>query len=411
MVINVDLKMNWNSQFATRTQYAKRSAVRELLKLTAQPDMISFAGGLPAPELFPVEKVKEAADLVLSEFGRQALQYGETEGIAPLRDWVAAQFNRAGQPFTVGRDNVLIVSGAQQGLDLIGRVLLNEGDKVIVENPTYLALLGAWRPLGVQFLGVPSDENGMVVDALEPLLQQGAKLIYSIPTFQNPQGTTLSLARRQQLAGLLRKYNVGLLEDNPYGELRYSGEALPHVFQLEAEADATGRLHSRVIYSGTFSKVLTPGLRIGWVLADEAVIDKLVMFKQGTDLHTSTLNQYITYTLARDGVIDQQLPRLRAAYKQRRDVMLTALAQHFPAGVTWTRPDGGLFLMVTLPAHVNTADVLQVAIQHKVAFVPGEDFHLNGGQNTFRLNFSNAQPERIEQGIAILGQVLRAIIV
>jgi len=344
---------------------------------------------------------------MLSEFGHQALQYSETEGIAPLRDWVAAQFNRVGQPFTIGRDNVLIVSGAQQGLDLIGRVLLNEGDKVIVENPTYLALLGAWRPLGVQFLGVPSDENGMVVDALEPLLQQGAKLIYSIPTFQNPQGTTLSLARRQQLTGLLRKYNVGLLEDNPYGELRYSGEALPHVFQLEAEADETGQLRSRVIYSGTFSKVLTPGLRIGWVLADEAVIDKLVMFKQGTDLHTSTLNQYITHALARDGVIDQQLPRLRAAYKQRRDVMLAALAQHFPAGVTWTRPDGGLFLMVTLPTHINAADVLQVAIQHKVAFVPGEDFHLNGGQNTFRLNFSNAQPERIEQGIAILGQVLR----
>lgn len=397
--------MNWNSQFATRTQYAKRSAVRELLKLTAQPDMISFAGGLPAPELFPVEKVKEAADLVLSEFGSQALQYGETEGIAPLRDWVAAKFSRAGR-LTVRRENVLIVSGAQQGLDLIGRVLLNEGDQVIVENPTYLALLGAWRPLGVRFVGVPSDQNGMMVEALEPVLQQGAKLIYSIPTFQNPQGTTLSLERRHRLVDLLRKYDVGLLEDNPYGELRYSGEALPHVFELDAQSDADGRLRSRVIYSGTFSKVLTPGLRIGWVVADEAVIDKLVMFKQGTDLHTSTLNQYITYTLARDGVIEQQLPRLQAAYRQRRDVMLAALARHFPAGVTWTQPDGGLFLMVTLPAHLNAADVLQAAIAHKVAFVPGEDFHLTGGQNTFRLNFSNAQPDRIERGIEVLGQVL-----
>lgn len=397
--------MNWNSQFATRTQYAKRSAVRELLKLTAQPDMISFAGGLPAPELFPVEKVKEAADLVLSEFGSQALQYGETEGIAPLRDWVAAKFSRAGR-LTVRRENVLIVSGAQQGLDLIGRVLLNEGDQVIVENPTYLALLGAWRPLGVHFVGVPSDQNGMVVEALEPLLQQGPKLIYSIPTFQNPQGTTLNLERRHRLVELLRKYDVGLLEDNPYGELRYSGEALPHVFELDAQSDADGRLRSHVIYSGTFSKVLTPGLRIGWVVADEAVIDKLVMFKQGTDLHTSTLNQYITYTLARDGVIEQQLPRLQAAYRQRRDVMLAALARHFPAGVTWTQPDGGLFLMVTLSAHLNAADVLQAAIAHKVAFVPGEDFHLTGGQNTFRLNFSNAQPDRIERGIEVLGQVL-----
>ncbi len=408
MVINVVTKMNWNSQFATRTQYAKRSAVRELLKLTAQPDMISFAGGLPAPELFPVEKVKEAADLVLSEFGPQALQYGETEGIAPLRDWVAAKFSRAGR-LTVRRENVLIVSGAQQGLDLIGRVLLNEGDPVIVENPTYLALLGAWRPLGVRFVGVPSDQNGMVVDALEPLLQQGAKMIYSIPTFQNPQGTTLSLERRLRLAELLRKYGIGLLEDNPYGELRYSGEALPHVFELDAQSDADGRLRSHVIYSGTFSKVLTPGLRIGWVVADEAVIDKLVMFKQGTDLHTSTLNQYVTYTLARDGVIEQQLPRLQAAYCQRRDIMLAALARHFPAGVTWTQPDGGLFLMVTLPAHLNAADVLQAAIAQKVAFVPGEDFHLTGGQNTFRLNFSNAQPERIERGIEILGQVLNQL--
>ena len=285
-------------------------------------------------------------------------------------------------------------------------MLLNEGDQVIVENPTYLALLGAWRPLGVHFVGVPSDQNGMVVEALEPLLQQGPKLIYSIPTFQNPQGTTLNLERRHRLVELLRKYDVGLLEDNPYGELRYSGEALPHVFELDAQSDADGRLRSHVIYSGTFSKVLTPGLRIGWVVADEAVIDKLVMFKQGTDLHTSTLNQYITYTLARDGVIEQQLPRLQAAYRQRRDVMLGALARHFPAGFTWTQPDGGLFLMVTLPAHLNAADVLQAAIAHKVAFVPGEDFHLTGGQNTFRLNFSNAQPDRIERGIEVLGQVL-----
>ncbi len=400
--------MNWNTQFADRTALSRRSAVRELLKLTAQPDMISFAGGLPAPELFPVDAIKAAANEVLTEIGGPALQYGETEGVGALRDWVATQFSRA--RFTVRRENVVIVSGAQQGLDLLGRVLLNDGDLVAVENPTYLALLGAWRPLGVRFLPVPSDAEGMDVDALEAVLAQRPKLIYTIPTFQNPQGTSMSLARRHKLAGLLGTGQVALLEDNPYGELRYSGEALPHLFELTAQAGADGHLQSPVIYSGTFSKVLAPGMRIGWLVADEAVIDKVVMLKQSADLHTSTLNQYITLALLRDGVIERQLPRLRAAYRERRDTMLAGLERHFPAGVTWSRPDGGLFLTVTLPAHMDAAEVLKRAIVEHVAFVPGEDFHLQGGANTFRLNFSNAQPERIAQGIERLGALLHRMV-
>ena len=420
--------MNWQHRFAGRTHQMKRTAVRELLKLTAQPGMISFAGGLPAPELFPIDQVKHAAEAVLSRIGQQALQYGETEGVAELRDWIAAQFSHS--QFRLTRANVGIVSGGQQALDLIGRVLLDEQDKVVVENPTYLALLSAWRPLGVQFLPVQSDANGMRVDELESLLQERPKLIYTLPNFQNPQGTTLDLERRVKLVELSRQHDVGLVEDNPYGELRYSGDPLPHLIDLDVQAGCSGTRESfadggtvrtetprflpcdgNVIYVGTFSKVLMPGLRVGWVIAAEPVIEKMVQAKQAADLHTSTLNQYIALELLRNGVLEQQIPLLRQAYRVRRDAMLVALQKHFPADVTWTRPDGGMFLMVTLPMELSAAEVLQASIPHNVAFVPGEDFHLNGaGQNTFRLNFSNARPDLIDEGIKRLGNVLKRLI-
>ena len=419
--------MNWQHLFAGRTRQMKRTAVRELLKLTAQPGMISFAGGLPAPELFPIDQVKQAAEAVLSRIGQQALQYGETEGVAELRDWIAAQFSHS--HFRLTRANVGIVSGGQQALDLIGRVLLDERDKVVVENPTYLALLSAWRPLGVQFLPVQSDANGMRVDELESLLQQRPKLIYSLPNFQNPQGTTLALERRVKLVELSRQHDVGLVEDDPYGELRYSGDPLPHLLELDIQAGCSGTRDTSadggtvrtetprflpcdgsVIHVGTFSKVLVPGLRVGWVIAGEPVIEKIVQAKQAADLHTSTLNQYIALELVRDGVLDQQIPILRQAYRVRRDAMLVALQKYFPAEVTWTRPDGGMFLMVTLPKGLSAAEILQQSIPHKVAFVPGEDFHLNGnGQNTFRLNFSNARPDLIDEGIKRLGIVLKRL--
>jgi 2-aminoadipate transaminase len=400
--------MSWNPRFAERTAQMKRSAVREILKLTAQPGMISFAGGLPAPELFPVDEIRNAADAILARTGPQALQYSETEGMAELRDWIAAQFSRPHRALT--RAHVMITSGGQQALDLIGRVLLDTGDRVVVENPTYLALLSAWRPLGIEFLAVPADENGMRVDELEPLLRRQPKLVYSVPTFQNPQGTTLSLERRLKLVQLLRAHGVGLVEDNPYGELRYSSEALPHLFELDPGGEAgTG---SNVIYVGTFSKVLAPGLRVGWVIAAEEVIDKLVQAKQAADLHTSTLNQYLVCELARTGVIERHLPRLRSVYQERRDVMLDALASYFPREAAWTRPDGGMFLMVTVPAALDATEVLKRAVAQQVAFVPGEDFHLDGmGRNTFRLNFSNAQPARIEEGIRRLGGVLKEMLV
>jgi 2-aminoadipate transaminase len=383
----------------------KRSAVREILKVTANPEIISFAGGLPAAELFPVARVKEALGAVLDRVGGKSLQYSESEGLAGLRDWIASQFTTA--ELRVERDNVLITSGGQQALDLVGRVLLEPGDRVIVENPTYLALLSAWRPQGVEFLAAPSDDDGMQVEAIEPLLKQRPKLIYLSPNFQNPQGTTLGEARRHRLAALLREYDVGLVEDNPYGELRYTGQPLPHLLQLDAAAQPASGPGNHVIYVGTFSKVLMPGLRLGWAIAAREVIDKLVQAKQAADLHTSTLNQHLALELLSQGFLEKFLPLLRQTYRQRRDRMLTALEKHFPKPVSWTHPDGGMFLLARLAKGQDAGALLPAALARKVAFVPGEEFHLNGdGRNTLRLNFSNTQPEQIEIGIRCLAEAL-----
>jgi len=400
--------MNWQPCFAQRTAQMRRSTVRELLKVTAQPDMISFGGGIPAPELFPVVEITEATAAVLRRSSEPALQYGETEGIAGLRDWVAARFSRPHCP--VRRENVMIVTGSQQALDLIGKVFVDAGDRVLVENPTYLAMLSAWRPLQPAFVPLPSDADGADVCALPALLTPAAKLLYLVPNFQNPLGTTLNLPRRRRLLESLRASNTILVEDDPYGELRYAGEPLPSLLELDAVDDADGEFKTRVIHLGTFSKVLAPGLRVGWVIAPTAVIDKLVQAKQAADLHTSTFCQYVVLELLRNGVLERQLPRLRAEYGRRRDAMLSALTAHFPAEAKWTRPDGGLFLLVTLPSHVDAGELLKKALAQNVAFVPGDDFHLNGvGINTMRLNFSNASPEKIAAGVERLGRVLAAM--
>jgi 2-aminoadipate transaminase len=399
--------MNWNDCFAERTRAMKRTAVRELLKLTNRPEIISFAGGLPAAELFPVERVHEAMDRILTSSGRQALQYGATEGIPELRDWIAQRFAKLGN--RVSPSNVLIVSGAQQALDLIGRIMLDPGDCVAVENPTYLALLSAWRPLGVQFLPVKSDRDGLDIGQLSVLLSMSPKLLYSVPNFQNPQGTTLTFERRVELVRLLRQAEVGIIEDDPYGDLRYSGEALPHLLTLDWSESTDGGLAS-VIYVGTFSKVLMPGLRVGWVVAPEPVIEKLVCAKQAADLHTSALNQSIVWELVRDGFMDAHISVLRPAYRLRRDAMLGALEKHLPNDLNacWTRPDGGLFVFLTLPEGCDGSALLRRALEQKIAFVPGEEFHLDdAGRNTVRLNFSNVGPKRIEEGIARLGALLR----
>jgi 2-aminoadipate transaminase len=383
----------------------KRSAIRELLKLIAQPGMISFAGGLPAPETFPVEPLRAAADKVLTTLGSQSLQYSESEGIAPLRDYIAASHSRPG--YTVRRENVAVVNGSQQALDLLGRVLLDENDTVLVENPTYLALLSAWRPLGVRFSAIPCEADGLRVEDLPALLQANPKLAYSIPNYQNPQGSLMSLPRRRRLAALLREYGQPLVEDNPYGDLRYEGEPLPDVFELNARNGDAGVLETEVIRTGTFSKVLAPGLRLGYVVAHPSVIDKIVLAKQSTDLHTASFNQYLVLELLQSGLLKSQIPKIRDFYRLRRDAMLAAMARYFPDVVQWTHPQGGMFLLATLPHGANTSDILSTALAQKVAFVPGADFHLDGrGENTMRLNFSYNTPEIIEEGIRRLGQVL-----
>jgi 2-aminoadipate transaminase len=397
--------MNWREQFAKRTRQMRRTAVRELLKVTARPDIISFAGGLPAAELFPVAEVKAAAGAVLDRLGGPCLQYSETEGLPALRDWVAGKFSH--DHFQVRRENVLITAGAQQALDLVGRVLLNEGDRVVVENPTYLAALSAWRPLGVEFVPAPTDAGGLRMDSLGDCLARPPKMIYSMPNFQNPQGTTLAPERRTELARLLRAREVALVEDGAYTELRYDGQPSPHLLELDAEGGPPAGVGNHVILLGTFSKVLAPGLRVGWVIAAPEVIEKLVQAKQAADLHTGTLSQHIALELAGRGFLDQFLPLLRRNYRERRDAMLAALEEYFPPDTTWTRPDGGLFLLVTLPAGTDASALLPLALAEKVAFVPGEEFHLKGaGRNTMRLNFSNAHPAQIATGIERLGRIV-----
>ncbi|MCC6892755.1 MAG: PLP-dependent aminotransferase family protein [Anaerolineae bacterium] len=402
--------MNWDTVFAERTSEMKRSSVREILKLTAKPEVISFAGGLPAPELFPVERIKQATDTVLSERGREVLQYSTSEGMPELRQLIAKRLSKG--KMKISADNILITSGSQQGIDMIARVLLNERDRVIVENPTYVGMLTSWKPYHLNFLPVPTDNDGMQVDGIQPILKDQPKLIYSIPTFQNPQGTSLTLERRKQLAKTLVDHNLLFVEDDPYGELRYSGETLPTVLQTEAEYRGATDVDGNVIYCGTFSKVLTPGLRIAWVAAAFPVIDKLVQAKQATDLHTSTLNQFISYEVARDeAFLNNHIEALRDLYRERRDLMLATMDEHFPDEVSWTRPEGGLFLMVTMPQHLDASDILVKALEQNVAFVPcGEFFIGSMGHNTFRLNFSNARPERIVEGIKRLGAVLKAAI-
>ncbi len=391
----------WAHRYALRTHSMGSSAIRELLKLTQQPDLISFAGGLPAPEMFPIEQVKAAADTVLTEVGAQALQYSTTEGYTPLRELLVRQMARYG--IKVGIDNIVITSGSQQALDLIGKLLINPGDRILTENPSYLGALQAFTAYQAQYVTVPIDDDGLQVAHLEAALRSGPKFMYILPNFQNPAGVTLSLTRRYDLITLAEEYGIPIIEDDPYGQLRYEGEHIKPLVVLDSEylgCEGDGGYTGNVIYTSTFSKTLAPGLRLGWIVAPKDVVFKLVQMKQGTDLHTSTFDQMVAYEVARDGFLDRHIRTIRATYGHRRDVMLNAMEQYFPSEVRWTRPHGGLFLWVTTPESINTADLLKDAIAQKVAFVPGYSFHPNGGgHNTMRLNFSNANDEMIIEGI------------
>jgi 2-aminoadipate transaminase len=395
----------WEYRYANRTQRMGSSVIRELLKLTEQPDIISFAGGLPAPEVFPVEEFKQACIYVLDNFGPQSLQYSPTEGYRPLREMIARHTGRYSVKVTA--ENIVITSGSQQALDFIGRVFINQGDHVIVESPTYLGALQAWNAYGAQYISVPSDENGMIVDRLEEALRIGPKFIYVLPNFQS--GTTLSLERRKKLVELADRYGVPIVEDDPYGQLRFEGDHLPSLVWLDSQYRGdNGTYTGNVIYLSTFSKLLAPGIRLAWVIAPEQVIRKLIHSKQAADLSTAAFNQMVAFEVAKHGFLDEHVKVIRSTYKERRDIMLEMMAETFPSEVHWTKPLGGMFLWGILPEWMDAADLLNEAIERKVAFVPGGSFHPNGGgKNTMRINFSYSRPEFIREGIARLGTLLK----
>jgi 2-aminoadipate transaminase len=398
---------HWDFRYAQRTQRMKSSAIRELLKLTEKPDIISFGGGMPAPDVFPVEAFAEACQRVLTDQGAKALQYGATEGYLPFREMIARHTARYG--IGVNPENILITSGSQQALDLIGKIFINRGDRILVEAPTYLGALQAWNAYGAEYVTVPMDKEGMMTDALEQALRVGVKFIYVLPNFQNPTGATLSLERRQKLVELAEAYGVPIIEDDPYGQLRFEGEHLPSVVELDNtyRCNSSSTYCGNVIYLSTFSKILAPGLRLAWVVAPPEVIRKLTQAKQGADLHTPTFNQFVAYEVSKGGFLDQHINLIRKVYHERRDIMLGSLDRSFPAGCDWTHPQGGLFLWATMPEFLNSTEVLKAAIDEKVAFVPGYSFFPGGGgENSMRLNFSYASPDNIQLGISRLGHVI-----
>ncbi|MCA1322835.1 PLP-dependent aminotransferase family protein [Herbaspirillum sp. alder98] len=383
-------------QFSHRAEQMQSSAIREILKVTMRPDITSFAGGLPSPQTFPVEHMKAAFDRVLTQQGKVALQYGPTDGYLPLREWIANSLSTDGA--RILPEQVLMVSGSQQGLDLLGKVLIDEGSRVLVETPSYLGALQAFSLYGAKFESVPSDENGLLPDAIEPIAA-GARMLYSLPNFQNPTGRTIPTERRIQLVETCARLGLPLIEDDPYGALSYRNAPLPKMLTMNP---------SGVIYMGSFSKVLTPGIRLGYVVAPRPLILKMEQAKQATDLHTAQLTQMVVYEAIKDGFLDQHVPTIRKLYGDQCEAMLGALQEFFPAGCSWSKPEGGMFVWVTLPSHIDSSTLLNEAVeQEKVAFVPGAPFFANVAEkNTMRLSFVTVSPEQIRAGVQRLGKLI-----
>ncbi|AKU20343.1 PLP-dependent aminotransferase family protein [Massilia sp. MB5] len=384
-------------RFSERASQMQSSFIREILKVTQQPEIISFAGGLPSPATFPVDMMKQAFDKVLSNNGKVALQYGPTDGYMPLRQWIADSLSTNGA--RIVPEQVLMVSGSQQALDLLGKVLIDEGSRVLVETPSYLGALQAFSVYRPEFVSVDTDEHGLIPSSLDKVAQ-GARLLYALPNFQNPTGRTLSAERRLELVESCARLGLPLIEDDPYGALSYKGEPMPKMVAMNPEG---------VIYMGSFSKVLTPGIRLGYVVAPLPLVRRLELAKQAADLHTAQLTQMVVHEVIKDGFLDQHIPTIRELYGNQCQAMLKAMDEHFPAGVTWTKPEGGMFIWVTLPKHINAMELLDEAIKQKVAFVPGAPFYANEPEtNTLRLSFVTVAPDRIRTGIEILGKLLAA---
>lgn len=401
------MPMSWEMLYAERTSCMKGSGIREFFKLTERPDVISFAGGFPSPDCFPQERIAHVlSELVLQE-GTSVLQYGPTEGNHRLRLYLAQKMTREGA--ITSEENILITNGSQQGLDLISKILLNPHDLVIAEEPGYVGGLGAINNYQGNIIPVSIDEQGLCTHVLEQKLKQFShegkkvKLVYVVPNFQNPTGVTMSLERRKHLLQLADRFDFIIIEDNPYGELRYRGEFIPSIKSLDTEG--------RVIYLGSFSKTFIPGIRVGWIAADRHLVEKLIAAKQATDLCSNTMGQRLVLHFCETGYIDNHVQELVSYYNPKRDLMLSSMEQHFPAGISWTVPDGGFFIWVTFPTNMSSREVLLKCLeQQKVAFVDGGGFFTNGtGKNTARFSFSEASTEEIEEGVYRLGQVLQQV--
>jgi len=398
----------WTERFSSGAKNMTSSAIRDLLKVTEQPEVISFAGGLPSPDCFPTEEITAAAERVLVEKPLAALQYGPTEGYAPLREFITTLMR--GRGLSIPSDQILTLNGSQQGLDTIAKLLIDPGSPVLVEQPTYMGALQAFRPYQPRFISLPLDDDGLDVSALENLLKSGERprFLYLVSCFQNPTGITPSIERKRALVKLAAQYRLPIVEDDPYGELYYEGARPPILAAIDAEMHGELR---HVVYLSTFSKLLAPGLRVGWVASPKELLGKFVHAKQGLDLHTGSLSQAVAYEVCRDGLLDRHIPTIRATYHARRDAMLQALDTLMPKDVTWTRPNGGLFLWLTLPEQIDADALLERSLEQKVAFVPGESFHANGGgTNTMRLNFSHSTAERIAEGVGRLARSVRELL-
>lgn len=390
-----------NIQFSDRTGVIKASEIRELLKLTERPEVISFAGGLPAPELFPKEEIARISKKVFQEEGNIALQYSSTDGYTPLREKIASDIMSQAN-VNVNEDNIIITNGSQQGLEFSAKLFVNEGDVILCESPSYLGAINAFMVYRPNFVEIPTDDDGMIIEELEKTLKttKRVKMIYTIPDFQNPSGKTMPVSRRKRIAELAKEYNVPVIEDSPYGDLIFEGKRLPSIMSFDKDG--------YVIYLGTFSKIFCPGFRLGWVCAAPEIIRKYVLIKQGADLQSSTVSQLITYRFLEENDIQKHIEKIVAVYRKRRDVMLKSIETYFPKEVKYTRPKGGLFAWVELKENLNARDIFKEAIKQNVAFVPGGSFFPNGGhENYFRLNYSTMTEDKIEEGIKRLGNVLK----
>lgn len=389
--------------FANRMDNIQGTAVRDLLKYAEDPSIISFAGGFPDPAIFPIEELRQAFDQVMVEEGKTALQYSSSEGYLPLREKIAARMKKVDIECT--SKNVFMVHGGQQGLDFTGKLFINEGDTIICEDPTFLGAIIAFGPYQPKYAGVKMDADGMIMEELEKALEAhpDAKFIYTIPDFQNPTGVSMSLERRKRLIELANQYDMVVIEDNPYREIRYEGEVLPSLKSFDTKG--------LVIHLGTFSKILAPGLRIGWVVAEEDIINQFGTLKQSADTHTNTLIQRLVNRYLENYDIDEHIETIRLLYKKKKDLMLSVMAETFPKNITWTKPQGGLFTWVTLPDGVDATAVLMRALKEaKVAFVPGAPFYPGGNDvHHFRVNYSGMSEAQIEEGIRRLGALLNRI--